>query len=83
MLLVDENISNELNSLKCYDGINCIMCNKNNLQDKINYIIDQKNRIEINEIRKKGMENSLLNHSVDKRVEYLSEIIKKIEIDRK
>ena len=81
LLLIDDTIINELNILGFYDGVNCITCNKNNLQNKINFIIDEKNIEMINDIRKKGMENSLLYHSVNNRVEQFIKIIENIELN--
>ena len=55
LLLVEDSISVELNKLGFYDNINCIMCNMNNLEYKIKWILDINNKDFINNIRKNGM----------------------------
>ena len=56
LLLADDIISKELNQLGFYDNVNCIICNENNIYEKIDWILDVKNIDTVNSMRKKGME---------------------------
>ena len=67
LLLVVDSISDELNKLGFYDNDNCIMCNENNIYEKINWILDEDNVNTVNSIRYKGMELSRKNHNTKKR----------------
>ena len=55
LLLVQDSIEKQLNELEFFDGINCIMCNQDNVISKIEWIMDEKNREKVDEIRMKGM----------------------------
>lgn len=67
LLLVCESIKDELNKLGFYNNKNCIMCNKNNVLEKMEWIFD--NEIKVNEIRKNGMIFVRENHNTKKRAE--------------
>jgi FkbM family methyltransferase len=69
LLLVEDTIENELNILGFYDNINCVFCNKNNLENKINWILNVENRHSIDNIRKNGMELVRQNHTTKNRSE--------------
>lgn len=77
LLLVCDSIKNELNLLGFIDNLNCIFCNKDNINDKIEYILNDKNRLIIDEIRMKGIIISREKHSTIERSETL---IKSLEI---
>jgi hypothetical protein len=55
LLLVQDSIEEQLNKLEYFDGINCIMCNQDNVSSKIEWILDEKNREEVDNIRMEGM----------------------------
>ena len=55
LLLVEDKISEQLNKLGFYDGINCVMCNEENIYEKIVWITDPLNEQEVNNIRFYGM----------------------------
>jgi FkbM family methyltransferase len=55
LLLVQDSIYKELNNLGLYDEINCIMCNINNIDLKIDWILDENNRQTVDNIRNNGM----------------------------
>lgn len=65
LLLVDDMIEKELNKIGFLDNINCIMCNKNNINEKINYILNNRNII--NNIRLNGFNLSRAQHNTIKR----------------
>ena len=67
LLLVVDSISDELNKLGFYDNVNCIMCNENNIYEKINWILHEDNLNTVNSIRYKGMEMTRKNHNTKKR----------------
>lgn len=55
LLLVEKVIEKELNNLGMYNNIHYIMCNIDDVDDKINWICDKNNRIIVDEIRQNGM----------------------------
>ena len=57
------------------DNINCIFYNKDNLIEKINWIVDPKNNQVINQIRKNGQELILNNHTWDLRISQLLSLL--------
>lgn len=75
LLLVCDSIKDELNKLGFIDNINCIMCNKNNIQKKIEWILDINNNIIIINIRKKGMELVRKNHTTKNRALFFNNYI--------
>jgi FkbM family methyltransferase len=75
LLLVEDTIENELNNLGFYDNINCILCNKNNLENKIKWILNAENRHSVDNIRKNGMELVRKNHTTKKRSETFDIIV--------
>lgn len=77
LLLCEDSISNELSSLGFNDNINYISCNKQNLESKINWILDKKNRNQVDEIRIKGMKLIRDFHNTNNRAKYLKDIIDK------
>ena len=76
LLLVEDTIENELNTLGFYDNVNCILCNKNNLKSKIKWILNVENLHLINNIRKNGMELVRKNHTTKVRAETFDIIFK-------
>lgn len=75
LLLVVDSISDELNKLGFYDNINCIMCNENNIYEKIDWILDKNNINIVNSIRKKGMELTRKNHSTKERAHNFNNLL--------
>ena len=78
LLLIVDGISDELNKLGFYDNINCIMCNENNIYEKIDWILDKNNIDIVNSIRKKGMELTRKNHNTKERAKGFNSIINQI-----
>jgi len=76
LLLVEDTIENQLNDLGFYDNINCIFCNKNNLENKIKWILNEENRHLINNMRKNGMELVRQKHTTTNRSETFDKYIK-------
>ena len=79
LLLCEDSISNELSSLGFNDNINYISCNKQNLESKINWILDKKNRNQVDEIRINGMKLIREFHNTNNRAKYLNNIINNIK----
>ena len=75
LLLCDDSIKNQLCNLGFYDNINYIACNKENMESKIKWILDDKNRKTIDEIRLKGMSLVRNNHSTSNRSHAFNTII--------
>jgi hypothetical protein len=75
LLLVEDTIGNELNNLGFYDNINCIYCNKSNLENKIKWILNVENRHLVDTMRKKGMELVRQQHTTMHRSETFDIIV--------
>jgi FkbM family methyltransferase len=75
LLLVEDSISEELNKLGFYDNINCIFCNITNLETKIKWILDIKNKNLIDNMRKLGMELVRSKHTTKNRAEQFNNIV--------
>lgn len=56
LLLTDRLIEPQMNELGFVDNVNCMFCTKETFVEKINFILDLKNRDKIDQIRKAGME---------------------------
>ena len=67
----DHKEFDNLESLGFIDNVNYISCTKDNIQDKINWILDPLNKCKIDEIRKNGMEMVRNNHSIKKRAVFI------------
>jgi FkbM family methyltransferase len=67
LLLIQDSIQEQLNELGYFDNVNCIMCNQNNLIEKIEWILDDNNLEDINIIRKRGMELTREKHNTEER----------------
>ena len=80
LLLVEDSITNDLNKLGFYHNINCIMCNKINIEDKINWILNINNIENVNIIRKNGMELVRNKHNTNERAIYFHTLINNIFI---
>ncbi len=78
LLLVMDSIKTQLNILGFYDNINCIMCNKENLLEKMKWILDINNRQNVDKIRYNGMILSRKNHNTQKRTSFFNDIIDKL-----
>ena len=57
------------------DGENYIACNMFNIEQKINCILDPKNRKEIDRIRRNGFELVQKKHKISDRFKYLDDIV--------
>ncbi len=75
-LLLAENPSRDkLDKLGFVNNINYIECNKDNLIEKIRWILDPKNRTEVDQIRKNGMEMVRSRHSIENRAQLINKYI--------
>lgn len=77
LLLVEDTIKDQLNELGYYDNINCIMCNKENVEEKIEWILNNKNIDVVNKIRKEGMILTREKHNIEIRADKLNEYVNK------
>lgn len=75
LLFVEDTIKNELNNLGFYDNINCIMCNKNNLENKLKWILNIENRQLVDDMRKNGMVLVRQTHTTQKRSEQINNFV--------
>lgn len=78
LLAYDEYVKEPLKELGYIDGINYISCTLDNMEEKINYIVDPKNKIEIDIIRKNGYNFVWKNHKLSDRLIKLNEYIDKL-----
>jgi FkbM family methyltransferase len=82
LLLVEDTIEKDLNNLGFYDNINCIFCNKYNLENKIKWILNSENRQLIDNMRKKGMDLVRQHHTTKHRSETFNDIFNNIYIKK-
>lgn len=54
LLLTDLNIKKDLEEIGIIENVHCILCNKNNIKEKMIYILNKENIEKINKIRKNG-----------------------------
>lgn len=71
----DEFVKDELQKLGFIDGINYISCTMNNMEEKINYICNKDNLLEINKIRKNGYDFVWKYHKQSNRLEYINDFV--------
>ena len=75
LLAYDVHVKDQLKELGFIDGENYISCDLTNMNDKINYIVDPKNRNEIDKIRKNGYDMIWKNHTLIERMKDLTKYI--------
>jgi len=75
LLLTDALIEPQMNELGFIDNVNCMFCTKETFLEKINFILDLKNRDKIDQIRKAGMELVHTKHLTSHRIETLNMLI--------
>lgn len=75
LLAYDEWVKDGLKEIGFIDGENYISCNKDNFIKKIEWICDEKNRNEVDRIRKNGNELVKKNHTDECRYKYILNII--------
>ena len=78
LLLADESCKDSLKKVGFEENINYMTINKNNYDKTIDFILDEKNRVIINEIRRNGQKLILENHTELARVKEINEILDKI-----
>lgn len=80
LLLSELSIKNELEEYGIIENVHCILCNKNNMEAKMKYILDENNREIINNIRQNGFklasENFLLEYHYNNLYKKLETYIK-------
>lgn len=80
LLLAYVDDMEELTSMGFYNNVNCLVVKDNNFEEITNYILDKNNKGTINEIRKKGRENVVNNHTLTHRLNQFEEIFNKLSI---
>ncbi len=76
-LLFCDNPKDSLEEIGFKDGINCMIYNKENIEEKIKWLLDEKNKDEIEKIRIEGHKLIKDNHTHKKRIiEIITEINK-------
>jgi len=81
LLLAEDNVYGDLEKLGYIDGINYIKCNRANIMEKLDWILDPDNRLEVDIIRKAGQEHTHENHHIFMRVEKIIDIISEEKIN--
>ena len=77
LLACNEQTKNEFEKLGFVDNINYISCNNTNWDDKINFILDDKNRTIVNQIRLRGYLLATSKHSYYNRANVIVDLVKK------
>ena len=81
LLLVTDSIEKQLNELDFYNETNCIVCNKENVIEKMNWILDDNNLEKINIIRKNGMNLTRQKHNTEERANLFNKYINELDFD--
>lgn len=76
LLLAQNPDGDKLESLGFIDEVNYISCTKDNLKEKIEWILNPENKDKVDKIRENGMNMVRKNHSVDMRASFIYEFIK-------
>lgn len=79
LLLGEETKYNNLEKLGFIDNVNYIKCNKENIDMKMQWILDPVNNAEIERIRKAGQKLVLEKHSIKNRVKQMNDVMKIID----
>lgn len=75
LLLCDELIQDELYRMGFENNVNYISCNKENLETKMKWVLDKKNRKIVDEIRLNGMNLVRNNHNTNNRSEAFNSLV--------
>ena len=75
LLAYDEWVKDGLKEIGFIDGENYISCNKDNILEKIEWICNDKNRNEVDRIRKNGNDLVKNNHTDECRYKFILSII--------
>ena len=75
LLLAVNPKDDKLEKLGFIDEVNYISCTKENLKEKISWILDPKNKITVDKIRKSGMEMVRSKHSIEIRAKLINDHI--------
>lgn len=83
LLLAQKPEDDNLESLGFIEDVNYISCTKDNIKEKIDWILDPSNRNRVDEIRKNGMQMVRDNHSIKKRAVFIHKYLsKKVKINQ-
>ena len=74
LLMVNEELSKYLELLGFKDNVNCLFYNESNMKEKVNYVLNM-NKDDVNSIRKAGHELNIKHHTLDRRCEFLNNIV--------
>lgn len=79
LLLAQNPQDDKLENIGFQDGINYIQCDQNNIKEKINWVLDPKNKNKVDEIRKNGMMLVRSQHSISHRAVLINDHIDQIK----
>lgn len=80
LLLALKPENDSLESLGFIENIHYISCTKDNIKEKIDWILNPSNRNQVNEIRKNGMDMVRNNHSIKKRAIFINECLENLPL---
>jgi hypothetical protein len=75
LLLAEENAYGDLEKLGFIDNVNYIKCTKNNIMNKINWILNPVNINDVDKIRRNGQNHAFNNHHIMHRVKKMVSIM--------
>lgn len=75
LLLADRLVEHEMNMLGFYHKQTCIFCDKFDFLDTVSWILDERNRRAVDEIRKAGMALAMERHTTKRRVHDFVELL--------
>lgn len=77
LMAYDELVKEPLKKLGFIDNVNYISVNESNVKEKIDYVLNPKNRKEINMIRQNGYDMVWSNHTLFDRVQIIEKTVNK------
>ena len=78
LLLADDRVKTALVTLGFRDRVHCIFCNEHNVREKIDFIMNPKNRVIVDAIRKHGQTLVVTYHGLGNRLLLLDSIIQDV-----
>ena len=80
LLLAEDNVYGDLEKLGFIDEINYVKCTRQNVMEKLDWILDPENRATVDNIRKAGQELAHEKHHIFMRTEQMAKIISETKI---
>ena len=78
LLVIEDVLEPELKKLGFVDNVNCMLVNKTNFNNKLNYILDLANRRHVDDMRSAGQRLTQTRHMLPNRTDQFEKLVAKI-----